>query len=105
MTSSPFVMSGFAARLVDLRGLAILRLGVAILLGEAERDDLVRVERRAEVGGRTTGGAILSTSNRGGICIWVLCRSLVPFSMGLGSNRATIQRRMPYSSDNCSAVE
>jgi hypothetical protein len=103
--SSAFGISGFKALLVvrALRGVAIFRLGVAILLGDADRVDLVRVERPD--GGGSTAGAALSRSNLGGIEMWVFNLSLLPFSIGAGSSNASIQCRIEYSSDRASATQ
>ena len=36
--------------------------------------------------------------------MWVFDLSLLPFSMGVGSRSASIQWRIPYSSDSASAI-
>ena len=73
-------------------GEAVLRLGVAILVGDTER----RLRERTEeaIDAVSAGGMkrnFSGNSKRGGEEISILSLSLVPFSIGLGSRRAWIQ--------------
>jgi len=87
----------------DFRGLAIFLPGVAILLGDTEREVLLRVARTDAEGGSSEpfSGMI----NLGGVMISMLFLSLLPFSIGSASSSATIHPRMPYSSASLSAGE